>query len=129
MGQELHSCVIAILADKLQWDQSKQAVAAMELKHAFVLLGITDETVLSDFSDISFYQPHLPADDDALKDLHLDSEILETSFSHRAVVLICTIVKQTVDMTAVSPDTSHSPDVNSVYNLSCHSPQISVWVK
>ena len=75
-GQELHSCVIAILADKLQWDQSKQAVAAMELKHAFVILWITDETVLSDFSDPLFHQPPLPADEDALKDLHPDSEIL-----------------------------------------------------
>ena len=92
-GQELHSCIIAILADKLQWDQSTQAAAAMEMKHAFGKHGITNEIVLSDFSDPAYYQPCLPADEDALKSLDLDSEILETSFSPRAIVLICTIAK------------------------------------
>ena len=92
-GQELHSCVVVILADKLRWDQSKQAVAGMELKYAFGQLGIIEESVLSDYSNPSFYQPYLPPGEDALKNLGPDSEILEFSFSHRAIILICTIEK------------------------------------
>ena len=93
VGQELHSCVIAILADKRRWDQSRTAVTTIEMKHAFVQLGITDETILSEFSDPVYYQLHLPADEETLKSLDPDSEILETSFSPRAIVLICKIVK------------------------------------
>ena len=101
MGQELHSCVIAILADKVQWDQSKQAVTAMEKKHAFGRLRITNETALSDFSDPAYYQPFLPAHEDTLKSLDPDGEILETSFSPRAIVLICTKIVKKVLAVAV----------------------------
>ena len=84
-GQELHSCVVAILADKLGWDSSKQTVAGMELKYAFGKLGITENP--------SFYHPFLPASEEALKHLDPEVEILESSFTHRAIVLLCTIPK------------------------------------
>ena len=93
-GQELHSCVVAILASKLHWEPSKQTIAGMELKYAFRKLGITDDSVLMHFSEPFFYRPFLPLDEESLnKCVDKDTELLETSFNPYTIVLICKIAK------------------------------------
>ena len=85
-GQELYSCVVAILASILPWEPSRQTVAGMELKYAFGKLGITDDSVLMAFSEPSFYRPDLPLDEDSLKHVDPDTELLETSFNPYTIV-------------------------------------------
>ena len=67
----------------------------MELKYALEKLGITDESVLMAFSEPSLC-PFLPLDEDSLKHVDEDTELLETSFNpYYTIILICKIVKIT----------------------------------
>ena len=118
-GQEFHSCVVAILASKLHWEPSKQTIAGMELKYAFRKLGITDDSVLMDFSEPLFYRLFLPLDEESLnKCVDEDTELLETSFNPYTIVLISKIAKV---LAVAAKESTYLPSLSLInyYQASC----------